>query len=322
MVSFAARSAARTASSTERRSTSGMESTGARTLLPSTRNSGQIRSSVVSAFLSTRRRLHSARRLRRGRIAKSSRSAGFSASTGARRFLSSGRPNLIAINALRGRQAMLASPPFTPSTPAPPQPQMGHGRPFSGSVDGLPRRLYRSRWDERASAEKADPSERHARARPRRQGAERRRVVDGVPGPVFALDGGGVAGQRPLSLGPGVRRRRRAGRRFFGAFGGVAVGDGLFRRARSGRRGRAVARGGLGRGGVAQFGRIDGRGRRVLSQRLRRQHFYRSHRADAARRLSVAGDRFGARASGVTGIRDQGSGNREQGSVIRYQKSE
>jgi hypothetical protein len=39
---------------------------------------------------------------------------------------------------------MLAPPSFTPSTPAPPQPQMGHGRPFSGSVDGLPRRLYRS----------------------------------------------------------------------------------------------------------------------------------------------------------------------------------
>jgi len=48
------------------------------------------------------------------------------------------------MNALRGRQAMLASPSFTPSTSAPPQPQMGHGRPFSGSVDGLPRRLYRS----------------------------------------------------------------------------------------------------------------------------------------------------------------------------------
>ena len=76
MVSLAARSAARTASSTESRSTPGIESTGARTFEPSTRNSGQIRSSVVSTFSRTMRRAHSARRLRRGRIARSSRSAG------------------------------------------------------------------------------------------------------------------------------------------------------------------------------------------------------------------------------------------------------
>src|SRR5580704_6775107 len=280
-----------------------MESTGARTLLPSTRNSGQIRSPVVSTVSRTRRRVHSARRLRRGRIAKSSRSAGFSASTGARRFLSSGRPNLIAIITLRGarscwRRLLLLRPPGSRHWP-----QSGRREAIFGNVDGLPGRLYRSLRDERASAEaeKTDPAERHARARARRQGFGRGRVVDGIPRPVPAPGGGGVAGQRPLSLGASVRRRRGAGRRLFGALGGVAVGDGIFRSPRSGRRGRAVAGGGLGRGGVAQLGRVDGRGRRVFPQRLRWQHFYCPYRAITARRLSVAGDRFGARASGVTG---------------------
>ena len=45
MSSLAARSAARTASSIESRSTPGMEATGLRAFVPSTTNSGQIRSS-------------------------------------------------------------------------------------------------------------------------------------------------------------------------------------------------------------------------------------------------------------------------------------
>ena len=83
----------------------GMESTGTRSPVPSTRNSGQIRSSVVNACSRTSRRIQSVRRLRRGRTVRSSSAAlparDF-ASTGARRDLvSSGRPNLMA---------MLASP--------------------------------------------------------------------------------------------------------------------------------------------------------------------------------------------------------------------
>src|SRR4029077_13417411 len=109
-------------------------------------------------------------------------------------------------------------------------PQLGAGEPFWGNVDGVSGRLYRSWRDERSSAEaeKADQAERHARAGPRRQGFDRGRVVDGIPRVVPALDGGRVAGQRPLSLGPGVRRRRGPGRRLPGAFGSVAVGDGIF----------------------------------------------------------------------------------------------
>ena len=58
--------------------------------VPSTRNSGQIRSSVVSTCSRTMRRAHSARRLRRGRIARSRRSPGARASTGGRRMRSRG----------------------------------------------------------------------------------------------------------------------------------------------------------------------------------------------------------------------------------------
>ena len=72
MLSFTARSASRTAWSTVSRSTPGIEATGVRVLWPSTTNSGQIRSSVVSTFSRTSRRAHSALRLRRGRIARSS----------------------------------------------------------------------------------------------------------------------------------------------------------------------------------------------------------------------------------------------------------
>ena len=83
------------------------------TLVPSTRNSGQIRSSVVSTFSRTMRRVQSARRLRRGRIGRSRFSAGFSVSTGVRRLRSSGRPNLIAIE-------VLLRAPFYPFRPEPP----------------------------------------------------------------------------------------------------------------------------------------------------------------------------------------------------------
>ena len=79
MVSFAARSAARTMSSTESRSTPGIEATGARR--PSVTNSGQIRSSVESTLSRTMRRAHSLRRLRRGRRGKIERGRGL-----ARRF--------------------------------------------------------------------------------------------------------------------------------------------------------------------------------------------------------------------------------------------
>lgn len=71
MVSSIARSASRTAWSTLRRSTPGIEATCSRLLLPSIRNSGQIRSSVVSTFSRTMRRAHSALRLRRGRTVRS-----------------------------------------------------------------------------------------------------------------------------------------------------------------------------------------------------------------------------------------------------------
>ena len=91
-----ARSASRTASSTERRSTPGMAATGTRVLDPSTRNSGQIRSSVVSTFSRTSRRVHSALRLRRGRLVRSSRALALF-STGAMRA-SIGRPYLIAMS--------------------------------------------------------------------------------------------------------------------------------------------------------------------------------------------------------------------------------
>src|SRR5260221_83263 len=68
IASAAARSASRTASSTDSRSTLGMEATGTRVFTPSTRNSGQIRSYVLSSCSRTRRRDHSALRLRRGRL--------------------------------------------------------------------------------------------------------------------------------------------------------------------------------------------------------------------------------------------------------------
>src|SRR5262249_16953414 len=72
MPSFAARSASRAASSTESRSMPGIEGTATRVFEPSTRNSGQIRSSAVSTLSATSRRFQSALRLRRGRMVRSS----------------------------------------------------------------------------------------------------------------------------------------------------------------------------------------------------------------------------------------------------------
>ena len=100
MVSLAARSASRTTSSTVRRSTPGIEATGARR--PSATNSGQIRSSVVSTFSRTMRRAHSVRRLRRSRVVRSSDGAASAlASAGTTRTRDSiGRPYLMAMRIL------------------------------------------------------------------------------------------------------------------------------------------------------------------------------------------------------------------------------
>src|SRR5208282_4563541 len=73
MSSLIARSASRTASSTLSRSTPGIAATGMRVFSPSIRKSGQMRSLVVSTCSLTSRRAHSALRLRRGRLAMSSR---------------------------------------------------------------------------------------------------------------------------------------------------------------------------------------------------------------------------------------------------------
>ena len=72
---------------------------------PSTMNSGQIRSSVVSTFSRTMRRVHSDLRLRRMRVVSSSGAARASVSTGRRRD-SIGRPYLMAMAEL------LMLPPF------------------------------------------------------------------------------------------------------------------------------------------------------------------------------------------------------------------
>ena len=99
MPSLAARSASRTASSIDTRSTPGIEAIAMRWRAPSTTNSGQIRSSAVGAFSRTIRRTHGARRLRRGRTARSS-VAGVAAAVPARKA-SIGRPNLIAMSRLQ-----------------------------------------------------------------------------------------------------------------------------------------------------------------------------------------------------------------------------
>ena len=108
----AARSASRTASSTDSRSTPGMESTGTRVFTPSTRNRGQIRSCVLSSCSRTRRRAHSALRLRRGRLARSRPGLRLiSGSTGVRRA-SMARPYLMAIALLPDeKRPFLAAPP-------------------------------------------------------------------------------------------------------------------------------------------------------------------------------------------------------------------
>src|SRR4051812_33841208 len=73
-----------------------MDETGTRLLVPSTINSGQIRSLVVSTFSRTSRLAHSVLRLRRMRIARSSDGEEMVVFRGPSR-ISMGRPNLIAI---------------------------------------------------------------------------------------------------------------------------------------------------------------------------------------------------------------------------------
>src|SRR5207248_4022086 len=58
-----------------RRSSDLIEGTGMRVRDPSTTKSGQIRSSAVSTFSRTMRRIHSAFRLRRGRLVRCRRAA-------------------------------------------------------------------------------------------------------------------------------------------------------------------------------------------------------------------------------------------------------
>ncbi len=70
---------------------------GALVLWPSTTNSGQIRSSVVRTFSRTSRRAHSALRLRRGRVIRSSAGEARAAGCRGASRISIGRPNLIAI---------------------------------------------------------------------------------------------------------------------------------------------------------------------------------------------------------------------------------
>jgi hypothetical protein len=80
-----------------RRSTPGIEATGVRVLFPSTTNIGQIKSSVVSTFSRTSRRAHSALRLRRGRMIRSSGAAARAVCRRGASRISIGRPNLIAM---------------------------------------------------------------------------------------------------------------------------------------------------------------------------------------------------------------------------------
>src|SRR5207244_12806438 len=76
-----------------------MDAMGARAFVPSVTNSGQIRSLVVRTFSRTMRRAHWARRLGRGRVARSSVAALRAwGSTAARRARGSiGRPYLMAM---------------------------------------------------------------------------------------------------------------------------------------------------------------------------------------------------------------------------------
>src|SRR5947209_3129335 len=123
MPSSAARTASRTAWSTESRATPGIEATGTRTFAPSTMNSGQIRSSVVSTFSRTMRRAHSDLRLRRMRVVSSSGSVRGRASTGCKRA-SIGRPYLIAMDVSPG------AAPFNRSREAEPEARRSRSRAF------------------------------------------------------------------------------------------------------------------------------------------------------------------------------------------------
>src|SRR6478609_7397037 len=118
MPSFAARSAARTASSSERRSTPGIEAIPCRTRSPSIRNSGQIRSSTVRVVSRTRRRDQSARRLRRirrpPRIASMSGSVVRSAEKRERSLVMPNLPSTIGADHItfveaRGESQMIAA---------------------------------------------------------------------------------------------------------------------------------------------------------------------------------------------------------------------
>src|SRR3569623_980985 len=90
----------------------GIEVTGSRLLSPSATTSDQIKSLVVSVFSRTRRRAHSAFRLRRRRVVR------WSAVTGLPRSVrggvsrdSIGRPNLIALEVVLLRPAL--APPLS-----------------------------------------------------------------------------------------------------------------------------------------------------------------------------------------------------------------
>src|SRR5262249_12112579 len=117
-----------------------MESMGTRSLLPSTRNSGQIRSSTVRMFSCTIRRDHSVRRLRRGRTPRSSRPDLISPGAGAERGRLSGRANLIAMRGLLASFFSLPGPSSTPGkTPRKPVDLLLCG----GAFDPTLKRLYR-----------------------------------------------------------------------------------------------------------------------------------------------------------------------------------
>ena len=110
-----------------------MDGTGARR--PSATNIGQIRSLVVSTLSRTMRRAHSARRLRRGRVVRSSAGAAWSAvSTGTTRTRDSiGRPYLMAMSNSPKLRC------FIPSAARPPAPRRCYGRTLQPEAEAMPR---------------------------------------------------------------------------------------------------------------------------------------------------------------------------------------
>src|SRR5262245_29941656 len=107
-----------------------MEGTGVRALLPSVMNIGQIRSLVVSTLSHTMRRAQSARRLRRGRVVRSSPGLGRACgSTSVKRTRDSiGRPYLMAM-----AKAPEWNPLFIALVGAPPAGARDYGRPALGA---------------------------------------------------------------------------------------------------------------------------------------------------------------------------------------------